>query len=165
MKYELTDLAKQVIGTGTLVFRIKSLIQIRDIPPGTIGGYIEGEHNLSQEGDCWVGNEATVYDNAVVKDNAQVWSYATVSGNAVVKDNANISGSALVCHNTVVKDNATVNGTSWVEGSAVIKDNAHVCGNSRVFGNVVVGGKKLILTGEYGENEYFIDFMTKGPAA
>ena len=107
MKYEITPISKRIL--GHTVYRVRLLRDLLDLHEGSLGGWIESESNLSQEGDCWVGNEAVL-------------------------------------------------------NNAVIKDNAHVCGNSRVFGNVV-GGKKLILTGEYGENEYFIDFMTKGPAA
>lgn len=81
MKYELTD---ETNGSG--LRRIRAL---RDIPrygvkEGDLGGWVESEGNLTQEGDCWV------FDNAQVCGNAQVFGNAMVCGNAQVFD-------AVVC--------------------------------------------------------------------
>ena len=37
-------------------FRIEALINIpeRDIVAGDFGGLVDGEHNLDQEGTCWI---------------------------------------------------------------------------------------------------------------
>lgn len=65
---------------GAEVYRIRAL---RDIPKhrvkaGDIGGFISSEANLSQEGDCWVGDDALVIDDAQVDGDALVCDYAEV---------------------------------------------------------------------------------------
>lgn len=90
-KYELTDETIEVYGTA--LHRIKALKDFGNVKKGELGGYVESEHNLSQEGDCWVCGNAKVYDNAEVFGNA--W----VCGNAEVYDNAKVFGNAEVCGN------------------------------------------------------------------
>ena len=68
-KYELTE---EVNEHG--LHRIRAL---RDIPlygvkKGDLGGFVERENNLSQEGDCWIADNATVKDFAGVHDDALV---------------------------------------------------------------------------------------------
>jgi hypothetical protein len=65
-KYELvtTDFIEL---SGGKVFRIRALINFETvngikIKAGDLGGYVEGEKNLSHQGKAWVGCEARVYD-------------------------------------------------------------------------------------------------------
>jgi len=82
MKYKLTK-NKKTIGDVTL-YQIEALKDFSDIKKGDLGGWIEKESNLSQQGDCWVSCRARVYDNAIVSDNARVYGDAWVFGNAWV---------------------------------------------------------------------------------
>ena len=80
-KYELTDETIEVYGTA--LHRIKALKDFGNVKKGEPGGYVESEHNLSQEGDCWVYGNAEVYDNAWVCGNAEVCGnadYITIKG-------------------------------------------------------------------------------------
>ena len=61
-KYELTDETIEVYGTA--LHRIKALKDFGNVKKGEPGGYVESEHNLSQEGDCWVFGNAEVFGNA-----------------------------------------------------------------------------------------------------
>ena len=67
-KYTLTEETKQV-GSKTL-YRIKALKDFGSVKEGDLGGFIESEKNLSQEGDCWVGGNAWVGGYAQVNWNA-----------------------------------------------------------------------------------------------
>ena len=78
------------------------LRRIKRISDGEIGGYIESEHNLSQDGDCWVSGDATVYGTARVYRNA--WA----CGNARVYGNAHVSGYSRVCGNAQLYGNEKV---------------------------------------------------------
>ena len=76
-KYELTNETKTLAG-GTVLHRIRAL---RDIPrfgvkAGELGGFVEEENNLSQDGDAWVFCNANVYGNANVSSDAEVSGYA-----------------------------------------------------------------------------------------
>ena len=111
MKYTLTDETKQ--HNGITVRRI----QYSD---GSMGGWLEKEHNLSQDGLCKVLNEAVVYGNAWVYGNA------VVSGNAQVSESARVSGSAVVSGTARVSGNEEVCSVAYVRGSAVVSLREHV---------------------------------------
>ena len=77
MKYEI--LKDEFIELdGRKLYRIKALKDFRDVRKGTVGGYIESEQNLSQEGDAWVSGNAWVCGNARVSDNARICGDAWV---------------------------------------------------------------------------------------
>lgn len=108
-KYELTDETIEVYGTA--LHRIKALKDFGNVKKGELGGYVESERNLSQEGNCWVYSNARVYSNALVYSNAKVYSNALVCGNAKVCGNAEVCGNAdyitikglgSVCRNTTI---------------------------------------------------------------
>ena len=44
--------------------RVKALRDFADIRKGDVGGFVDGEHNLSHEGNCWIYDCAEVYDTA-----------------------------------------------------------------------------------------------------
>ena len=85
-KYELTE---QHPDTG--LYCIKALRDFGNVAKGDIGGWIEGEKNLSHEGYAWVYGDAWVYGNARVSGNARVYGDAEVSGNARVYGDAWVS--------------------------------------------------------------------------
>ena len=101
-KYNLTSNTKVVEG--------HTLYQIKHCETGELGGWIESEKNLSQEGNAWVFGGALVFGNAWVYDNALVFDNAWVYGNALVFDNAWVFGSAQVSGSARVFSNALVSG-------------------------------------------------------
>ena len=113
-KYEFTD--------ETLNWNDCILHRIRRLSDGKLGGWIESEDNLSQEGNCWVDGDAKVYENA------------RVYGNAKVSDEAQVYGKAKVCDDTAVYDNARVYDNAEVYGDASVNDSARVYGNARIKG-------------------------------
>ena len=82
-KYELTSETKVI--NGVELHRIKALESFGSIEKGDLGGWIESEKNLSQRGDAWVYDDATVYGYAFISGNATVCGYAFISGNATVR--------------------------------------------------------------------------------
>lgn len=121
-KYELTK--KSITFEGRTLFQIKSLRSIPEIAlrKGALGGYIESEKNLSQEGPCWVFKNAYVMDDAVVKEDARVYAYC------IIKDQAVICGNAFVYEGV------------WVYDQAVVEWNSVVYENARIFGKAVISG-------------------------
>ena len=59
MKYKLTKNTKEYF--GTTLFQIKAEMSFCSVLKGELGGYVEKEENLSQEGDAWVYGNAMVY--------------------------------------------------------------------------------------------------------
>ena len=72
-KYELlTDDTIEVFGRK--LFRIKAKKNFGTVEAGELGGYIEKEENLSEDGNAWVYADAMVYGNARVSGDAEVSS-------------------------------------------------------------------------------------------
>ena len=81
-KYELTSETKIVF--GHILYRIKALSSFGYVSAGDLGGFLESEKNLSQNGNAWVSGNARVYGSAEVSGSAEVYGNARVSGNAEV---------------------------------------------------------------------------------
>ena len=72
--------------------RLIELVDYEEAQPGDLGGYVDGEHNLSQEGECWVADEAWVTDRASVEDCALVYDKARLSDRARARDESKVGG-------------------------------------------------------------------------
>ena len=95
-KYELIK-TDTICAYGRTLFRVRYLCDIENIvAAGDIGGYIEGEYNLSQQGNSVVLGDAEVYGNAKVCGDAKVYGNAKVCGDAMVFGNAKVCGDAKV---------------------------------------------------------------------
>ena len=86
MKYELTDNKENGLT------QIRALKDFGSVKAGDLGGWIESEKNLSQEGYCWVYGNARVFGDAWVYGDAWVSGDAQVYGNAGVYGNAEVYG-------------------------------------------------------------------------
>lgn len=112
-KYEIL-LDTKTYFKGRVLYRIRALKDFADVKAGDLGGYIQRERNLSQEGNCWVYDDAKVHNGAQVYDNAKVYGSAIVCGfaeiydNAEVGDNAKVFGYAGVCAESKIGGNAEV---------------------------------------------------------
>lgn len=143
-KYELTDIRQSVSISGESLYRIKALKEFVNeatgavIEKGQLGGFVQSESNLSQDGTCWIDDNARVFNNAKVTDNAYVGEEAMLNRNAEVTDNAVVSGAAWITQNARITDNANVSGMVMVKGNALIKDEAIVCGNHSINGNTEI---------------------------
>ena len=76
-KYELTSETKIVF--GHILYRIKALSSFGCVSAGDLGGFLESEKNLSQNGNAWVFGNAEVYGDARVSGDARVYGNAEVS--------------------------------------------------------------------------------------
>ena len=141
-KYKLTEETINV--EGRTLHRIEALKDFGNVKKGDKGGFIEKEENLSQNGDCWVYDNAVVYGNAEVYDDAKVFEDARIYGNAKVFgntevfDNAKVCGNAEVYGNAKVYDDALVCEDAQVYGYAWVSGDARVYGNARVFENATI---------------------------
>lgn len=151
MKYEIDKSKYKVLEDGSKVYRIKALKNfftiIDNVKIGQYGGYIASENNLSQNGSCWVFNDAIVMDNARIQDKACIYDNAFVANNSIVKDEAiigchakvlnfaNICGSSRVFDHAIVKDNAVVSDV-MLACKALVSDSAFIRGKGFIRGNV-----------------------------
>ena len=153
---------------GANLKRIIALRNFGDVRAGQKGGYVESEDNLSQNGDCWIYDDAKVYNHATIRGHAKVFNSAVVKGDACVYEyarvyncssivdhaivggearitgNAKVCGHASVSHMAQITDRAEitqyaeVGGEVWMQGCAIIKGYAKVGGKTVIKGNAVV---------------------------
>lgn len=155
-KYEFTD--ETLNYDGHILHRIKRLSDDK------IGGWIEKEENLSQDGDCWVNGTAKIYEYARIYGNAQVNGQVNVCGCAEIYGNAKVYGSiyqyisdyaqiygnAQVYYSEVsghakVYDNAKVYDWAWIYDRAKVFGNAQIYGRARVYDDAQVYGETKVL--------------------
>lgn len=141
-KYKLTD--QTIEHDGRTLYRIQALIDIPyyNVSKGDLGGYVESEDNLSQEGGAWVADNAKVYDNARVFDEAYVCH------NACVYDNAQIRNHVFICDNACIYDDAILSHHVIVEGQAKIYGNVHISGFVHVYDDAEIFGRTYIHASE-----------------
>ena len=157
-KYEITDIAHPQY---PWLHRIRALQDVReDVHQGDLGGFVESERNLSQEGSCWI------YDNALAGENSRVIEQSTLHWACRALGSSIISGDARLDRNVWVLDNAivaagTVTNMVTIQGDArilpgsghsspVIKNDAVIYGT--VVGNVEISGFYELPPGEKLEN-------------
>jgi hypothetical protein len=62
---------------GKKLFRIKALVSFGDVSAGELGGFVEKEENLSNNGNAWVSGNARVSGDALVSGDAD---FSVVTG-------------------------------------------------------------------------------------
>ena len=73
-KYEITSIAHPQF---PWLHRIRALVDVNEaVPKGTLGGFVEYEQNLSQEGSCWIYDQAICCERAVVERSAGLFQEA-----------------------------------------------------------------------------------------
>ena len=78
-KYKLTEETLKVY--DKTLYRIEAVKEFADVKKGDKGGWVESENNLSQDGNCWIYDNAKVLGEAKVCCNAKFvimqWSMTT----------------------------------------------------------------------------------------
>jgi UDP-3-O-[3-hydroxymyristoyl] glucosamine N-acyltransferase len=147
-KYKLTS--EFIIYDDTKLYRIQALVDMpmHNVKAGDLGGYIESYENL--QGDAWVGDNAKVWDQGLVRHNAHVYGNAEVRFKSQVSYDAKVYDNAVICSGSVVSENAEVYGDALIEEGATVYGNAKVYGDARVgayariYGNTKICGSAHI---------------------
>ena len=141
-KYELTEKHHTYV-------KLRRIVAMRNIPEigvkkGDLGGWIEREDNLSQEGSCWVSGKAQIFGEARVCGRAQVFGKARVYGKAQVYGYARVYDRAYVSDRARVYGEAQIYGEAYISGFAWVYDKARVSGKAQVSGYARVSGEAQI---------------------
>ena len=147
-KYILTEETKTICGKFMphTLHRIRAVKDFGNVKKGDLGGWIESEENLSQEGNCWVYDNAivcyraNVSENAVIRFSACVFGEAKIRGNAKVRKGATVTGQAIVRGESVLSEYAHVGGNAVIDGSSFI------CGHAKILGDAYVTGCFPLIT-------------------
>lgn len=164
-KYELTGKSITLHrrdGTKGELFQIRALKDIVSpvyvtIGKGAIGGYIEDESNLSQDGGCWIYSDAAVFGHSKISENARICTGAriinsTIDGDVIIQAtnlveirDSEIHGTAKVyCGTSYVDTRIRIN-RSKISGNALIKSTGAVIEITKCN----IGGDILISAGKF----------------
>ncbi len=137
-KYRLSEQSILDMEHGVVLYRIVAQRTFesteRIIKKGSIGGYVCGYHNLSQDGKCWVDDNARIFGQARILENA------FIKGNSTVSDDVEVSGYAKVMGCVKLKENVLIGGEATIEDNAVIEGNVIVQDKCRVYENAIITG-------------------------
>lgn len=136
---------------GVKVYRIRALksfyprhLQCNEVKKGDLGGYAQYLLNLSEEGNCWIAENAAVYGMAKVKDNALVTGNAIVCGNSTICEEAAVRDYAKISGKAIVAGHSKVFGNAELTDEVCIGDHINVFGNAKIYGKTVLSGNAFI---------------------
>lgn len=148
--------------------QLSQIIALRDIydaqgnlvvSKGSLGGYLEGEHNLSQSGGCWIMPNSYVYGSSQVSgdqiiDNSKTAKYVLTDEHIEINNQKLYRIKALKSFSDISagdlggyvasEDNLSQQGNAWVYDEAIVMDNAKVGKNGQVFGHSIIRDEATI---------------------
>ena len=143
MKYEIlydeSTSVKDYNGTKHKVYRIKALKSFGNVREGDIGGWVEKDYNLSQQGNCWIFDNAVAMGNSQVlhhaqlMDNAKVSMKATIRNYAQIMDDARVAGNAKILDNVIIRNNVLIRGKAIISGKVNIIEKVLVDGKAKII--------------------------------
>ncbi len=113
-KYEICS--SFITFCGITVHRIRALADIPryGVKAGDLGGYVENESNLSQDGDCWITGNARVYEGAKIVGNAIVRDKYSVYDNAIIGGNCDLHGKGYIFGNIKLGGEMYISGDVFI---------------------------------------------------
>ena len=155
-KYEITEAAHPKY---PWLHRIRAIRQVNEqVSPGMLGGYVQTEDNLSQEGTCWIYDQAICCEEAAVADDGRMFDGAVARGSALIGGDARMFERAMAEGNSSffsgeLKEDARLAGNAVVQQS----DNGLsplIGGKSNVYG-IVCGW--FVVNDNIFEGEHYLN--------
>jgi hypothetical protein len=155
-KYEITEIAHPLY---PWLHRIRALTAVNEqVKAGDLGGYVQSEENLCQNGGCWIYDRAVCCEDAAVSGEARICDDTLVKGSALVTGNARMFEWACAEGNCCIRS-GEISRNARVAGEAVVSENGDgysplIDGTSMVYGSVsgqfII--KDIVLPGENYQN-------------
>jgi len=113
-KYELIE-SELVTPSRKPLFQVKALKDFGSgwvlIKKGNLGGFIESESNLSQDGNCWIYGNGQVFGNGLVSGDGRVYDNGKVFGNGEVFGDGKVFGYGVVIDNDWTSNSFYITGS------------------------------------------------------
>ena len=156
----LMDCAYDEVGEITecsVLYQIRALRDLPGVKAGDLGGFIETENNLSQDGECWVYPHSFIFGESRIAGNAKVAGFTKVYdseiyGSACIYGKEDLGGRGITVSDSTICGKAIISGdkiyisTTEVADWATIGDNCHIR-NCQISGNTSIKGNRI--QGEY----------------
>ena len=144
-KYEiLIDKENTIEFEGRTLHRIRALRNFNDVKAGDIGGFVESEWNLSQEGNCWIYDDAICMDSASVYDNAKMYNRSCMYNYSRMYDNSEMYDNSRMYNNSKMFDNSEMYGNSIMFDNSRMYNNSKMFDNSSLHGNAKASGNAIL---------------------
>ena len=141
-KYELIKESKTMF-EGIEIYRIRALKDFSDVRTGDIGGWVCSEDNLSQNGNCWIYDNAKCLDDARVYYNAKMYDNAIMCDDAIMYDNSRMLNNTIMYNNSRIFNNAKMFDNSIMYDDAIMYDNAILDKDKLLYGSINKSYKKI----------------------
>ena len=163
MKYKIIDI--EMTWHEHILHRIESLkdftlINGKEIRKGDLGGWVESEDNLSQEGLCWIYDECKMYENARRSGNSIGYGNSLQSGNSqqfgdsMQTGNSQQSGNSIQFGCSIADKDMRLSGHSSFE----TKDDVVILTSPTSGRQITIGSDRNICTGCFdGSSWWLID--------
>ena len=137
-----------------------TLINGKEIRKGDLGGWVESEDNLSQEGLCWIYDECKMYENARRSGNSIGYGNSLQSGNSqqfgdsMQTGNSQQSGNSIQFGCSIADKDMRLSGHSSFE----TKDDVVILTSPTSGRQITIGSDRNICTGCFdGSSWWLID--------
>jgi hypothetical protein len=130
LKYRLDPKVFRKAPDGARLYQIVALRAFGTVEAGERGGFIEGEHNLSHQGNCWVAGKAMVRQKARLNDDALACDFVDISGSAQLYDQTLACGHADITGDVKMYDESTADEFCRLFGHFEMRDRSHASGRS-----------------------------------
>ena len=146
---------------GRKVYRIRSLRNFSNVKVGDVGGFVASEENLSQDGNCWVYDDAIVHDHALIRGDAAICDHSRIYDYSIIRDRATVCGYAIIRGHTSIYDLAIVRSYDsgypfFIHGCAVIRGSVIVEKSSEILSIGPLGSRNAYTTFVKQNNEIFV---------
>ena len=177
-KYEMTNITMEY--EERTLYRIRALKDFSDVKAGDLGGWVETEYNLSQEGNCWIYDEAkcmdnarmyhnsAMYNNSVMCDFSEMHGCSEMHNYSAMYDNSRMYNCSAMYHNSrMYNDSKMYNYSTMFDNSAmynnaVMLDNSKMFENSRMYRNSRLKNKENLYGKLVTKVDRFIEINNTG---
>lgn len=134
MKYELTDMKRRF--QDKVLYRIRAIEGLpNNVKKGTLGGWVEDDTILSQDGNCWITEDVIachgsdhrcrIEGDILIKDHSIIYG-SEINGIGIIENDSNvfyskISGYIHFCGQAYIVD-STIVGNFVVRNSGEVRD-------------------------------------------
>ena len=152
-KYEITDITMKF--KGRTLYRIRALKDFRDVEAGDLGGWIQSENNLSQEGDCWI------YDNAKCMDNARMYDNSIMHNNSVMCDFSEMHDNSAMYNNAVMYNNSEMYDYATMYDYSEMHDCSEMLDSSVLYRDSMLKDEEKLYGELFFKVDKFIEIYTE----
>jgi hypothetical protein len=169
MKYELLRTPEHTIEVdGRKLYRIRALdpnslevyLETDEATGWKLGGHLESENNLAQNGTCWVFSGGKVYGHAEVSDSALVRKGATVSAGTILCGKSKL-GAGVQLKNNVIRD-VNLNGPLLISDTSPNGLRLNVSDRELTAGPVRITALPIIISNSWHQVVVSDNYLTLG---